>query len=193
MRRAKIEVFDYDPAWKASFEKLQSTLFQKLEEPTIEIIHVGSTSIPGMSAKAVLDIDIVIKDDLALQGRIIKRLTALGYRHVGDLGISGRESFKRPNEKIPDIGTDKSWMKHHLYLCHEGSIGLENHLMLKKYLLNHPDKMVEYGRLKKELAAKYPFDMDRYIDGKTDFIIQILAESGMQKERIDLIETENKL
>ena len=86
-----VEVLPYDPAWHDWFLEIRSQIWSKLHDLIIDIVHVGSTSIEGMSAKPVIDIDVLVNhwNDFPL---ISKRLETLGYKHIGDLGISERET-----------------------------------------------------------------------------------------------------
>ena len=102
------------------------------------------------------------------------RLATIGYRHRGDLGIPGREAFECP-EGAPDS---------HLYASISGNDGLRNHLALRDYLRNDPEAAREYGRLKRELAERFTDDIDGYVDGKTEFVLAILARSGFSDEQI---------
>ena len=86
---------DYDPVWALEFLELKTVLLEKLGDERLTFEHVGSTSVPGLAAKPILDIDLIIADDLELQEQVIAKLENLGYSHVGDLGISGREAFNR--------------------------------------------------------------------------------------------------
>jgi len=189
----KIKVVDYDPKWKIQFEELKTVLINYIDNEKIKIEHVGSTSIPGLKAKPIIDLDIVIKQDDLIMKNVIQKLSELGYNHVGDLGVSGREAFKKVSSKTPDTGTNKNWFEHYLYLCKEGSIGLQNHINFRNYMRNHPKKVLEYGQLKLELAKYHPYDIDAYIDGKTNFILSILNKTGMKKEDTEQIDSENRL
>ena len=191
--KTKIIIADYNPIWSKQFEEIKTALIHFIDEGIIEIEHVGSTSIQGLKAKPIIDLDIIIKNDQKIMNRVIDQLSELGYIHIGDLGVSGREAFKKLNAKTPDLGTNKEWFEHHLYLCKKGSIGLENHLNFRNYLRTHPDKVKEYSQLKEALANKFPYDIDSYIDGKTDFIIDILNKAGMKAEDTKRIDVENKL
>lgn len=189
----KIIVANYDPKWALQFEELKTTLLEYIGIENLTIAHVGSTSIPGLPAKPIIDLDIIIADDGALLKRVITKLGELGYAHVGDLGITGREAFKKASSKTPDTGTGRDWFPHHLYLCKQGSLGLQNHLFFRDYMRSHPNKIEEYGLLKQDLAIKYPYDIDAYIDGKTSFIIEILHKAGMEKANTQQIDGENRM
>lgn len=161
MSTKHVVVLPYDEAWKKDFEDIKSELMQVLEGLVLSIEHVGSTSVPGLAAKPVIDIDVVIED----QGCFDKVKTALGsigYHHEGDLGIQGREAFKYD---------DKDHLrKHHLYVCSKDAAELKRHISFRDYLRAHPEAVEEYGRIKMEGAKLYPYDIDRYIVHKSPFI-----------------------
>lgn len=188
-----ISIHPYCPEWKSQFESLREHLTIYLKNEFVGIEHVGSTSVPGMSAKPVIDLDIVIKSDLTVMKKVIEQLEGLDYLHRGYMGISGREAFKQISDKTPLSSSGKKWPKHHLYVCTEDSLALKNHLTLKKHLLDHPEKVIEYSQLKKDLAKKFPNDIDAYVDGKTDFIVNILKKEGISDSEARLIEDENRL
>ena len=125
--------------------------------------------------------------------KVIAQLSPLGYRHLGDLGIAGRETLGRMSEKAPIIGTGREWPPHHLYACLEGSTGLRNHLLFRDYLRAHPAKVAEYAQLKKQLAARFPTRIDQYIAGKTVFITTVLKEAGLSQAEIDQIIEQNRV
>ena len=108
MRTARVTVFPYDEAWKEAFDSIKRELDAVLGDVAIAIEHVGSTSVPGLSAKPCIDIDIVIKD-YSVFDEVVERLFKIGYVHEGDLGIKDREAFKYCEK--PHL------MKHHLYVC----------------------------------------------------------------------------
>ena len=181
-----INIVDYNPQWKYQFLDLESLYLKYLSDKILRVEHVGSTSIPGLKSKPVIDIDIVIKDFDILENEVIKELEKLGYEHLGDLGISGREAFKLENTM------NELYPNHNLYVCRENSIGLKNHLLFRDYLIENPEKVGEYGNLKLELARNFPNDIDTYCSGKTEFITEILNSSGMEKNDVELIKRENR-
>jgi len=189
----KIIVQEYDPIWAKQFKDIKSVIELHLGALIIGIEHVGSTSIPGMAAKPIIDLDIIIDNDRSVLNKVISSLDELGYNHVGDLGITGRDAFKRRNATTPNSATIRQWFKHNLYVCTIGSMGLSNHINFRDYLLKHPGKVSEYSELKLRLANMFPYDIDRYIDGKTDFIVEVLSQTGMNDDITKQIEKENKL
>ena len=160
----------YDEQWKHDFLQIKAELANVLGQLAMEIEHVGSTSVQGLSAKPIIDIDIVIKDYNELE-KVISALGKIGYQHEGNLGITGREAF-RYDEK-------EHLCKHHLYVCPEDSPELKRHIAFRDYLQTHPDAVQEYSRIKEEGAQLFPDDIDRYIEHKYPFIEKIYAEIGI--------------
>lgn len=185
-----IIIEDYSPTWAITFEALKAIYQSHLHQLIIGIEHMGSTSVVGLAAKPVIDIDIIISNRENLD-TIIKKLKLLGYTHRGNLGISDREAFKCDTTYTPIDGSERIWPKHHLYVCPSDSVSLRNHLTLRNFLRNHPQKAKEYGELKKKLAQENPYSIDRYIEQKTPFIIDILKNSGFTETEIQNITQEN--
>lgn len=169
---AKVEIHPYDPQWATQFESIRLALTNGLGDAALRIEHVGSTSVPGLAAKPILDIDIVTRDMPA----VIAALDALGYEHQGDLGVAGREAFRaKRGEEFKDVPC-RSWPAHHLYACLEGSRELRRHVAYRDFLRSHPRALEEYAALKARLATRYPWDRIRYNDGKESFVEGILRE-----------------
>jgi GrpB-like predicted nucleotidyltransferase (UPF0157 family) len=165
-----VAVLPYDEQWKQDFLKIKAELADALGELAIKIEHVGSTSVQGLSAKPIIDIDVVIKDYTVLED-VVSALGEIGYQHEGNLGIVGREAFKYDGKE--------HLQKHHLYVCPEDSPELKRHLAFRDYLRAHPEAVREYGRIKEEGAKLYPDDIDGYIGHKSPFIGKIYAETGI--------------
>jgi GrpB-like predicted nucleotidyltransferase (UPF0157 family) len=187
----EIVVGDYSPEWPQIFESLKKVFQSSLGDLLLEIHHVGSTSVVGLAAKPVIDIDLVVESRTILP-EVISRLRGLGYEHRGDLGIPDREAFGRTSELVPIDGSGRTWPKHNLYCCHHDCAPLRNHLALRNYLRSHPDKAREYGELKKRIAIEANGDIDRYIEMKTPFILDILREMGLGPDDLLSIESQNK-
>ena len=121
---------EYNEDWKNQYEQIKNILENSLSK-TIKIEHVGSTSIPGMWAKPIIDIDIVIENIYDCE-KTKKELEEIGYLHKGDQGIKGREVFKR-NNIIKNEILDK--INHHLYVCTKDNEELRRHILFRDYLL----------------------------------------------------------
>lgn len=181
-----ITVVPYDPAWPRQFEALNAVLMGALGSVALAIEHVGSTSVPGLAAKPVLDIDIVVADDAALR-RATPLLEALGYEHRGELGIPGRHAFRH----ILKPGAETSAPAHHLYCCIAGSLSLRNHLLFREALRADAGLAQEYGALKMSLARTVP-DIGTYVESKTAFITGVLQRSGIDAEQLQEITDQNR-
>lgn len=171
-RAEPVVVVAYDPGWPAAFERQRARIAPVLGELAVGIEHVGSTAVPGLDAKPILDIDVVIRhvDDFAATAA---RLATLGYVHLGDLGIVGREAFRAPAE-LP---------RQHLYVCASGSAPLQAHLILRDTLRADAMLAAAYGTLKRSLADRFRDDRDSYAEGKTAFITSVLLDAREDRRR----------
>ncbi|MFW5943074.1 MAG: GrpB family protein [Chloroflexota bacterium] len=178
---SSIRVVEYDAAWPDIFERLRRRAWAVVGDFALSIEHVGSTSVPGLAAKPIVDMSVVVASEADVP-RAIERLATIGYEHRGDLGVAGREAFYSP----PHLPA------HHLYVCPAGSLGLRNHLAVRDYLRANPGAAREYAALKQKLAARHPHDIEAYIDGKTGFILDILRQAGLAPEQLQSIADTNR-
>ena len=160
----RVEVVPYDPAWPVRFEEIRGHLLSILSGQDVRVEHVGSTSVPGLAAKPIIDIDIVLKVGESFEA-VKNALEANGYTHVGDLGINGREVFKYDNKP--------QFMAHHLYALSAGSEELKRHLTFRDWLRTHPEDRDAYAQAKLAAAQQFPDDIGAYIDAKSDIIFTI--------------------
>ena len=170
MRTKHIIVLPYDEGWERDFEDIREELAAALGGNALRIEHVGSTSVKGLSAKPIIDIDVVIEDNTRLDA-VILALEKIGYHYEGDLGIAGREAFRYEGKE--------HLREHHLYVCPQDSPELKRHTAFRDYLRSHEDAVGEYSRIKKEGAGLYPDDIDKYIRHKSPFIEKIYSEIGL--------------
>lgn len=187
----RIIVEEYSTCWETNFNELKSVYETYLGNLISAVEHVGSTSVADLAAKPILDIDLIIENNDCLNP-VIKELEKLGYEFVGDLDVPDRWAFKRNSDKTPLSESGKIWQKHHLYVCPKDSLALQDHLQLRNYLRAHPDKVIEYGELKKSLAVQFTYDIDNYIWGKTPFIVSVLREVGFDEKELEKIIELNK-
>ena len=173
VRTARVTVLPYSAAWKTAFEQIKAELEAAAGGLLLGVEHVGSTSVEGMSAKPIIDIDAVIESD-AVFPVLKQRLAAIGYYHEGDLGIAGREAF----------GYDGKGhlAKHHLYVCAQNSRELHRHVTFRNYLRSHPEAAAEYSRVKEEAAQLYPNDIDAYMRHKAPCIAALYQRCGLADE-----------
>ena len=163
MRTKRVVVEKWNPQWKYEYEKIVASLGKDIIYNSIKIEHVGSTSVEGLSAKPVIDLDIVIEKD---KFAIIKELlNKKGYEYEGDLGIEGREAFSYSGKE--------ELMTHHLYVCPKNSKELFKHITFRNFLENNPALAAEYSKVKEQAAVLYPDDIDKYMEFKSKIIEKI--------------------
>jgi GrpB-like predicted nucleotidyltransferase (UPF0157 family) len=159
------EVVAYDPRWPQWFAEISAALEPYLGELPHVIEHVGSTAVPGLAAKPIIDLDVVVPS-AELVPTAIERLVAAGYRHQGDAGIPGREAFALP----PDVAH-----YHHLYVVVEGNKPHRDHLLLRDHLRANTVDRERYAARKRELAHLLTTDRKAYVDGKGALVEELIA------------------
>jgi len=184
-----LKIEPYSSLWPVAYRQLRKVYEQLLEGLYYDIQHVGSTSVEGLAAKPILDIDIIIEDESQLT-EIIRRLQLIGYNYRGTMGIPGRHAFY-PESLDVYFGVSDGWMEHHLYVCTRGTLALENHIRFRDYLRKHPDALTEYAELKRRLAATAS-TMEWYVAKKTAFITGVLRNCGLGDTAIDAIQVVNR-
>jgi GrpB-like predicted nucleotidyltransferase (UPF0157 family)/RimJ/RimL family protein N-acetyltransferase len=172
-------IVDYDPAWPSRFEALRARLAPALEALGVQIVHVGSTSVPGLAAKPVIDLNIVLRSAADLPSAI-ERLAALGYVHEGDLGIAGREAFATP----PGYGRHD----HHLYVCAPDWTGHADQIAFRDYLRAHRRTALAYARLKRSLAQIHRTNRSAYANAKAGFVAAVLRRARAALIPLSLLE-----
>lgn len=170
MKTKRVVVVPYDPKWEEHFQQIAEELKQLLGELALAVEHVGSTSVPGLAAKPIIDIDVVIRD-YSVFSQVVQLLESGGYFHEGDLGIAGREAFGY-------LGKEHL-QKHHLYVCTSDSKELRRHLAFRDYLRSHADAAGEYGRIKINAARQFPDSIEGYLRMKGPFIEEIYRRCGV--------------
>jgi len=166
----KVIVVPYDEKWKQEFERIKAELLCALGGHVLAIEHVGSTSVEGLAAKPVIDIDVVMKDYNVFE-TVKEKLAQIEYIHEGDLGIKDRQAFKYAEK--PHL------MKHHLYVCPGYSEELKRHLAFRDYLRIHPEDRDWYGEVKMLAAKQHPEDIDRYMAAKGPCIAEIIQRCAL--------------
>lgn len=165
-----IEVVDWSPQWAEQFEEVAAALRAALGGvASARVEHVGSTSVPGLAAKPILDIDVIVgRDDVA---RAVAALESVGYEHRGDLGVAGREAFFAPGPP-----------RRNVYVCEAGTVNVRNHLAVRDVLRTHDDLRDAYAEVKRALADDPTMDIDTYLAGKSAVLQQVLEVSGELSE-----------
>lgn len=156
----RVVVAEHDPAWPVRFDRIASGVRRVLACPVVALHHIGSTSVPGLPAKPIIDMLLEVERVESLDDEH-ERLAAIGFAAWGENGIPGRRYFtvELAGERVA-----------HLHAFATGDPGLTRHLAFRDYLRTHPDIAAEYGGLKQRVAASCNHDIDAYIDGKNAFI-----------------------
>jgi len=178
LERGVVKLAPYTAEWKRLFEQEKALLQAAIGPHVLEIQHVGSTSIPGMVAKPIIDIGIAVT---SFEGArvCIRPIEQLGYDYRGENGIPRRHFFVKGEART-----------HHLHINEIDSREWENHVLFRDYLIQHGGLAEEYAALKAELAQRYPTDREAYLEGKAPFIERVLemARSAMCEIRQATVE-----
>ncbi len=170
----------YNPEWAAEFAMLRDVYTSSLGKLVLRVEHVGSTAVPNLLAKPILDIDIVMPSYDVFPD-VIAHLRRLGYTHQGDQGIREREVFKPLDDRAPYATPPRYWMSHHLYVCPVSSLELRRHLIFRDALRANDNLRKEYERRKLDVAERSGGDRKVYAQIKDtecrDFVENVLAAS----------------
>ncbi|MEH2266856.1 MAG: GrpB family protein [Nostoc sp.] len=157
----KVEVVPHDSTWRGKFEDESKDVALTLGENVVAIHHIGSTAIPHIYAKPIIDL-LVEVENIAKVDDCSLGMEALGYEVMGEFGIPGRRFFRKDNK----TGT----RTHHIHIFTARTSSVERHLAFRDYMIVHPEDAQKYSELKRQLAKQYPNDIIGYMDGKDGFI-----------------------
>jgi GrpB-like predicted nucleotidyltransferase (UPF0157 family) len=163
-KQREVIIVAYDPGWAERFREEASRIAHIFGLELLSIHHIGSTSIPGMSAKPIIDIMPVVRDISKVE-RFNDGMIQLGYTPMGEYGIAGRRHFV----KGADVRT------HHVHSYEPENPEVKWHLDFRDYLIAHEDDARRYAQLKASLASKHRHDLEAYTQGKAAFIKGVLA------------------
>lgn len=168
-----IVVVRYDPVWPGRFERERAKLIRIFPPSLATIEHIGSTAVPGLGAKPVIDIMLGV-DELGLVDEWIPAIEDLGYEYVPEYErrLPGRRYFRKPRERP---------RTHHLHAVERGGEFWSRHLQFRDILRASPELAREYFDLKRRLARDYANDRIAYTEGKSEFINQCLERDGAQR------------
>ena len=167
----KIEVVPYNPAWPQLFEEEAAKIKQALGENCIAVHHIGSTAVPGLSTKPILDMSPVVLDIMRVD-QATPSMRSLGYEAKGEFGMLFRRFFT------------KEHMAQNVHIFEQGNPEIERHLKFRDWMRVHEDDRKAYAALKQDLALKYPNDRDAYCLGKEDFVSEIDSKTGFTGLRV---------
>jgi len=164
----EVVVVDYDLAWPTRFNEEKARILVALDgamEGVVAIEHVGSTAVPGLAAKPIIDMMIGVHD-LSAGERAVEPMASLGYEYLGENGIPDRLYFRKGNPRT-----------HHVHMVRHGGEFWERHVLFRDLLRERPDIAARYGVLKKDLAIKHRTQRLEYTEAKSPFIEEALAKA----------------
>jgi GrpB-like predicted nucleotidyltransferase (UPF0157 family) len=150
--------------WKSNIQRKAKQITAALGENVTAIHHIGSTAIPNIYAKPIVDLLIEVRNITELDGQN-SAMEALGYEVKGEFGIPSRRYFRKDNQE--GIRT------HQIHMFETGSAQVERHLAFRDYIIAHPVDARKYSELKRKLAEEHPHNINEYVDGKDNFIKEI--------------------
>lgn len=171
-----IVVVEYNSIWQDLFNKEKLLIKGILGENVIEIYHIGSTAVHDLCAKPIIDIMPVVNslEEVDLKARDFEKV---GYEYLGEFGIEGRRYLRK--------GGDERTHQIHIFEAKD-RLNIERHLAVRDYLRAHPSEALQYGELKKQLALKYPYNIDGYCDGKASFVQELEAKALSWYQKLSL-------
>ncbi len=152
----------YNPDWPAAFDREAARLRTLLGGLLVEVHHIGSTSVPGLAAKPIIDLLPLVGDIHAVDA-VTDRFTGAGYRAWGEYGLPGRRYFTRDRDGV---------RTHNIHIYQADDPDVERHLAFPAFLRAHPDACDAYAAVKREAFARHPADIAAYCDAKNDWIKQ---------------------
>lgn len=155
-----VRIVDHEPAWAGLAEQELRRIEELLGDVAVRLEHVGSTAVPGLAAKSILDLQLSV-DALEPRERYVVPLEGLGYLFVPAPESPDYHFFAKPPERP---------RTHHLHVCEAGSDHEFRHVAVRDFLRNHADEAVRYAALKREVVARHPQDRLAYINGKDGYV-----------------------
>jgi GrpB-like predicted nucleotidyltransferase (UPF0157 family) len=170
----EVELVPHNPEWSHLADEEAKRIMEQLSIPVIGIYHIGSTSVPGIKAKPILDfvIEVEILDDFIQSAEVLEELN---YVSKGEYGIPGRQFFTK------DTDGERS---HHLHVFQQGHPDIERHLVFRDFLRANPGAAHEYEIIKEKLAKRFPKESSSYTEAKSDFILSMdeVARYWLEKD-----------
>lgn len=155
-----VRVVEYNNDWPVKYRAEAEKLKEILDDDLVDIHHFGSTSVPGLKAKPIIDIMPIVKD-IEKVDMLNEEMSKLGYECLGEFGIEGRRYFRKG-------GNDRT---HHVHVFQsDNAYEIDRHLSVRDFLRTHPKEMKQYGDLKESLAKQFPKDIEAYMEGKDQFV-----------------------
>ena len=169
----KVVLTPHNLAWIEQYEAEAAQLTAVFQPILVAMHHIGSTAVPGIKAKPIIDIMIVVTEITAVDA-FIQPMASLGYISKGENGIPGRHYFRK--------GSDEHHT-HHVHVYAENHLEIARHLDFRDYLRHHPAAATAYSQLKESLAQQYVADVSQYTESKTPFILEIENKARLWRQK----------
>ena len=166
--KRKVEVVPFKEEWRGMYLEEASKLRGAFGISLLNSYHIGSTSVPGLVAKPIIDILCVV-NEIEVVDQVSKTIEELGYEALGEYGIAGRRYFRKckyENDEMIDL------IHLHVFSL-ENTEDIERHLAFRDYLCEHEEERNAYGELKSKLAIQFPWDIESYCEHKNNFIKEV--------------------
>lgn len=168
----RVELTPHDPAWSELFTESADEIRAILKDNLVDIHHIGSTAIPDIYAKPIVDL-LPVVNNLNLVDSLNPAFEALGYVCMGEYGINGRRFYWKSKTK----------RTHNIHLFEQGSPDILRYLSFRDFMRNHPDYAQAYSFIKRHLAEVFPYDIENYVNGKSSFVQMIDYQTGTAQEK----------
>jgi len=167
LKRGVVELKPYNSQWKEFYRKESELISSTISDYLVDIQHIGSTAIPGIIAKPIIDIAVAI-NSLENIEKIIGPLSEIGFIYRGEQGIPDRHMFVKGGEEL---------RTHHMHVMHKSHYEWKKHILFRDYLMNHPKEVKKYSELKRRLEKQFKHDRESYTESKSEFIEGILEKA----------------
>lgn len=163
IEQRKVVLVPHQPEWSKLADREAALIRSAFPEIISAIYHIGSTAVPGIKAKPILDFVVVAHDIHQLEEEE-QTFQKLGYTAKGERGIPGRRFYSKDTDGI---------RSHHLHAFQEGHSEIKRHLIFRDYLRTHPEAALKYEQLKERLAKRFPRQSGSYTEAKSEFIMSL--------------------
>lgn len=172
IEKRQILIVDYDPLWPEAFQTHAAIISRALGERARAIHHIGSTSVPSLAAKPIIDIDVVVEDS-SNEVAYLPDLLAAGYvLRVREPDWHEHRMFRTPELDI------------HVHIFSPGCVEVARHLVFREHLRSHPEDRFRYEALKRKLATEDWSDMNAYAQAKSELVEEILVRASQQNSNV---------
>ncbi len=155
-------VSEYNSDWPRKYEEEKEKIISILGENCIAVYHIGSTAVPGLAAKPIIDILVAVRSLFRVDD-VKDGFVKVGYEYLGEFGIKGRRYLRK--------GGDERTHQIHIFQADDWN-NIGRHLAFRDYMRTHEKERHEYAKIKKNLAQEFPYDIEGYCDGKENFVLK---------------------